>query len=572
METETYPGPQLFSEAVAPAVAVRYPRWVRHVNVKAGEALPAELAACRRIETLTFEGFDGSELPELVGELVHLRHLSLKNATKLTRLPRSLFALPRLTHLDLGGSGISELDGVEQAPSLRRISLPDTPLGNDETKREALRARFAKTITSSAYGPFEILVPRDVPAPPKDKDSLLAAVRDEAFDTRSVLNGADLSGATFEDVRLMVDELKKANLANTTWRRCELQADLEGANLEGAVFEDCVLPARMMKVQAKNATFDRCLFSMTSLTKANLCGARLRAVRPGSTLDLEKAEARDLVLEVFIDDLVFAKHIQGPKADLEGATITFDLTPEARAALEQNPNPKAAWPKDPFKGAKTNDATRIVLAPLPGAKATTKAAAKPSAKKTNAQPIGRIDAPDAALWFLALDAAAAAGWKGEHDRAMAALDENKTELTVGKAKAVLCEVSDRGWSYIWRIDGGIALLEHHAKDGVAKDDLAEALASRVAELPARGEPIHLGSVAVKSGALALLLPHTTGDFTAEELNEAKSGDDAVEVDEGRVLVPLAKGTYEVFVDSFGDPPPEDELGRYLSRLRIVKKR
>lgn len=538
--------------------------------VKAGEVLPAELAACRWIETLVFEDFDQDALPELVGELVNLRRLSLKQATKLARLPRCIFALPRLTHLDLSGSGISDLDGIEHAPSLRRVSIPDTPIGVDEQRREALRARFAKSTVSSSYGPFEILVPREVLPLPEDKAALLEAIRAEALDQRASLNGADLSGATFEDLRLSVDELKHANLAGTTWRRCELSTHLDGTNLEGAVFEDCLLPAPMVGVQARNAVFDRCSFPMTSMAKANLCGARLRGVRPGSTLDLEKAEARDLVLEVLIGDLMYAKHFVGPKADLQGATITFELTPEARAALEHSPDPKAAWPKNAFKGAKTDAATRIEYAPLPGAKPATPAARV--AKTSGARPIGRIDAPNAALWFLAIDATAAAGWKGDHDRAMAALEAGELVLTVGKAKGVLCEVSDRGWSYIWRIDGGVALLDHHANDGVAGDDLAEALAERVATLPAHGAPIHLGSVAVKSGALALLLPHTSGAFTADERREAAGGDEAVEVDEGRVLVPLAKGTYDIFVDSLGAPPYEDALGRYVSRLRIAKKK
>ena len=118
-------------------------------------------------------------------------------------------------------------------------------------------------------------------------------------------------------------------------------------------------------------------------------------------------------------------------------------------------------------------------------------------------------------------------------------------IKVGKATGVISQVSDTGWSHVWRLpNGDIALLDHDRKGGAVKPTagVIASLGARVAQFPVRGKPTKLGTVVVRSGSLAIMLPYTDGAFTAPERKKA-----------------------------FVHKNYEDEYGEYGQRLRIGRR-
>ncbi len=100
-----------------------------------------------------------------------------------------------------------------------------------------------------------------------------------------------------------------------------------------------------------------------------------------------------------------------------------------------------------------------------------------------------------------------------------------------------------------------------------KDELIRAVGARVAQFPVK-DPTRSGTLEIKSGCLALMLPYANGKFSEDEL--ARGTKEPVGLGD-RVLVPLASGTYDVLGHEFApERGYEDELGMYGACVRIVK--
>jgi hypothetical protein len=136
---------------------------------------------------------------------------------------------------------------------------------------------------------------------------------------------------------------------------------------------------------------------------------------------------------------------------------------------------------------------------------------------------------------------------------------------------VLFDIGDNGWTQVWEVEGGIALVYAHMQ--VRSDERERLLGLRVAQWPAPKKQSKIGRVTVKSGALALLLPYESGDFPPAALKKKACYRDN---GGGRVLVPLPNGTYEITSHVFGPPGSdsgyEDETGQYFSCMRITRAR
>jgi len=342
------------SPAVSPELAIQFPTFARKVKVRPGDKLTDALARAP-VDWLTLEKSKLATLPAVVGKLTLLRVLDLTGARNLTKIPASVLALPNLSHLYLDGTGVKNLDGIERSTSLRIISLRRTPLG----KTKELEA-FAERVGAVITDPGELRLRRGIPPAPKNRAKLLKVIRDGSLDSWTDLKGVNLSGAKFDGIEL-ASHATKANLAKSVWTRCEIHCDLTGANLEGATFENCIINATMTKVRAKGATFRNC-YLYVSLTGADLTAARFLDLEPDCILDLAKAKARKLQLELRVTEPKQAKLLKARNADLRDATITFALTDEARA---KKPDPKRKWSTGDFFGAKLGKTTRIEYAPLP---------------------------------------------------------------------------------------------------------------------------------------------------------------------------------------------------------------
>lgn len=385
-----------------------------------------------------------------------------------------------------------------------------------------------------------------------------------------MLNKADLSGGVFEDLWVRY-KLVGANLSNTVWRRCDFdRTDLSQADLTGARFEDCHFSdAQMVRANLSQAGFVRCQLSLR-LEGANVQGATFAELEVNPVIDLSKARASKMKLQASVFD-VSRIPVKADGADLKGAELIFDLEAEKRKELEKKPNPKLKWAETHFKGAKTDDHTRIVFTPLPGAKQQKGGRPAPASFEGPAAiSVGRIDAINASLWLVLSDGHAAREWhgtdQGEFDRAMA-LEEGP--ITMGAQRGVVAQVGDCGWSHLWKLDDGLALLSHRPSGHVTKMPkpkyLAE-LGARVAQMAAKAKFKRVGTLEVTSGCLALMLPYTDGSFSDKQLQAAKGkvvmhGDD-------RALIPLPNGHYQVLWSD--DSLDDDELGKYGNCLRIVQ--
>jgi uncharacterized protein YjbI with pentapeptide repeats len=493
---------------IAPALAVQYPALSRHVRFAPGERVDLVALVGAPVHTLDLQEMQLAALPADIERLVSLRVIKL-GASKLASVPASLWSLPRLSHVFLDNTQIADLDLSHRPPWLKLVSLFQTPLGNDPAKLAAAASKYGAQVG----WPASLKLGGDVPAAPADKAALVRAIAEDMLHPWTRLDGRDLSGAMFRGIRFSNDA-PKANLAGTSWFGCEIAADLEGAQLAGAVFEECVLVSSLEKVKAKGARFVRCYFA-TTFTGADLENARFESTEPDSSLTFEKAKTKGMVTDA------------GSTPAPPPATDTTLVDPQG----------------------------------------------------PRAEPVGRIDANSAMLWLLAVDAKAAAAWRGgtgedgddDFTRAEAASDKGKPVIAVGKAKGLIVEVGDCGWSHLYALpSGGFALLEYRtasAAPSLSAKRLGEELGLRVAQLPAAGKPKRLGSVEVTSKCLALLLPHEPGKLTAAQLATKKPKNAGA----ARLLVPVANGTYDVFVDIFPQSA-YDAIGTYRSRVRIVKAR
>jgi uncharacterized protein YjbI with pentapeptide repeats len=492
----------------------------------------------------------------------------------------ALFRLPRLERLDLADTKITSLEGLGESTSLQMVNLESTPLLKSKTKMKELLA----SAPGWKQNGTDLVYKRAGTPPPKGKAAILKALRSAQLDSAADLGPADLTGVAVEGVRLLMPKLRRAKLARSTWKRCDFgRADLTGANLEGAVFEECIFSGPMSSIRARGAVFRNCHFDV-EMRGADLTGATFVGTGADSSIDLSRAKGQGLTMELWVTTPNATNRIDASGADLRGATISVDLTPEDRVRLGDPRQRKLtryyAW-SESFDEAKTNAATRITYAPLPGDKAAEAGASSlVRSDGPHAESIGHISANDGPLNCILIDAADAGAWKGDRDgkagagdsetdfdRAMQAADEGDLELRVGAATGLVVEACETGMSDIWSIDGGFALLEYLTKSAKLSDkEMKRALGGRVAQLPTKGKPVRLGKVTVRSGALALIAWHATGSFTPAQLASVQTGK-AKSLGE-RAIVPLRRGTYQVFSDSLGDH--EDDLGRYRSRLRVVR--
>lgn len=547
------------------ATALQNPMWAHHVYVRAGEKVPEAITRCN-VHWLTLDKWSQPTLPAFIAKLPRLRYLEVRNAGKLRRLPELVFGLQWLDRLNLDGSAIESLDGIERMPRLTSISLARTPLGGAKAIRE-LAAQIPMGEVAR-FQPSTIFIDRPEVIP-RNRAELIRTIQHGIYPE---MRKADASGGTFEGLDVYWPSAK-TNFSRTTWRHCKISGDLTHCNFDGATFEACIFVEEWFKgISAKGATFRGCYFKACEMKGANLEGARFLDVAPDSELDLAGAKAAKLELDARFTSPEAAGRLVAPKADLRDATINITLTANAK-----RPAPKAAWPTSAFAGAKTNKGTQIAYAPLAGAapvKVSTAALLEPpkrilvDPRGPSARVLGRIDAANAGLWLLVADAKVAAAWRGDEDddesdsdftRAEQASASGKRTIRVGDGHGLIVEdIGEHGFAFAYAIDGGVALLEL----GAVEDDFDESMGwkklakmhgAHVVQLAAKRRS-KIGEVTVTSGALALLLPYA---------KLRKRGDD-------QLVLPLPNGTYEIVEEQFADPPPTDVHGTYVGRVRIVR--
>ncbi|MDP3273925.1 MAG: pentapeptide repeat-containing protein [Deltaproteobacteria bacterium] len=535
---------------------------------------PNDLKKLRRVVRLKV--VVTTEVPAILGELTHLRSLSIVGKA-LKTVPPAVFRLPRLEFLFLEDTQLDDLAGLALSTSLRTVIFRNTPLEHNAAKR----AKILASLSAQGWGPdtmfrsngFTRVVPKSGAIDTRDKTTLLRAIHDDNVPQGVSLKRADLGGGTFEDV--LVDfSLERANLEKTTWRRCDFErTKMAGANLKGAVFEDCAFDGvEMTKAKAAGAVFRRCALDL-DLSQADLTGARFTDNEPCPNLDLSDAKAQNMVLEVVtLSESELDVDLAG--ADLRGASIRCDITTDRRKELESKPKAKVKWATLELGSAKQDASTTIEMALLPGVLLAKQAAASSAAPAPKTDParvvehLGRLDATNAAMWFLAMDATDAAAWDGEdEDEFDRAMDVGSGVIKVGSLRGVLAEMGDCGWAHVWRTNHGDLLLVEHRRSGIyaklPKAEQISALGERIASVAVPKKRTRIGKFSVKSGVLALMLPYCKGKFTAKQLEAAsvRGGD--------RLLVRVPPGEYEISCYPFAEPGFEDELGSYGDVTRIA---
>lgn len=181
--------------------------------------------------------------------------------------------------------------------------------------------------------------------------------------------------------------------------------------------------------------------------------------------------------------------------------------------------------------------------------------------------LAQLHSINARLWRLATDAEVARAWGGsvltkdyrevsgsDFNRAMDADDNDEFALDVGDGKGVIASVKGGdGWSFVFPMDGGIALAGHNAFNtqgrGIAgwpngaseySDDLVAQLGQCLVDLPAKpSEPV--GRFDVHSGCIALLLPYVEVAYSAGLVVEIAAGTEARSIDEDLILIPMPNG-------------------------------
>lgn len=581
--------------------ALQAPERARRIRYRGdwpGEAI-AKLRRVMHLE-LSFT----SHVPEQVRELRHLRTLGVGSG--ITEVPAFVFDLPHLESLYCHNSNVHTLHGLKQGPRLRSITLSSSPLGDDTAALDALIAKTPGAMRMRGMDGIELLRPE--PGKPKQTGkALVTALQNDEIADGADLRGADLHGAVFDDL-LVTHNFRDANLANTTWRRCDIKCDMSGADLSGAVFEECYFgyfgyEPGFANVTAPAITFRRSYVDL-KCHGADLTGAVFEDLVTSPSLDLTNAKAPKMQLRFRVNN-EREINVKAPGADLRGATIEADIVPGRRQDLmTTKKNARVSWAQIDTTGAKIDDTTTITYVPLrpeteKPAKASKGAKQKSSAKSSaktrgtttgdeppavidkkgpHADVIGKLSGLSAAMWFLAIDAQDAAAWtgggedgaSGDFQRALEVEDrDGKKTIKVGKATGVIASLEDVGWSHVFRHGKDLLLLQHYRRGNDQKGRaMVQAAAARVAQLPADGKPTKLGAIEVKSGVLALLLPYEVGTFAATVIAKAKQSKEAVSCGGGRVLVAVPKGTYNVIHERLGPDGYEDDFGTYPARVRI----
>ena len=372
------------SEALPLQEALLFPERARGVAVRG--PIPKTLTRFRRVMHLDLEG--ASTLPAWLGTLRHLRALTI-HGKGFKQIPAFIFALPKLKYLFLDDTGLTTLAGIERSRTLTDVTFSRTPLAKQDNEELAASLPGAEAMNFLTGLQFE-----RKPAKPKGK--LAALLADDRIDDDADLSRADLHGAVFED-GLIAQKLVRSNLAGTVWRRCDISSDLSSANLTGARFIDCVFDNCVMEnAKLAGAVFEHCAMLDLDLTGADLTNAKLTGLDHCPHIDLTRAKARGMLLAIEVLDQSEID-VLGPKADLRGATIVFDLTAEQRKAKARKTSSKLRWKTGQFKGAKLDDATQLVYQQLPAGK-TSSFRIDPLGPR--AEKLGRIDASNASLWVF----------------------------------------------------------------------------------------------------------------------------------------------------------------------------
>jgi predicted DNA-binding WGR domain protein/uncharacterized protein YjbI with pentapeptide repeats len=554
--------------------ALKYKDRTRYVDTDAPSKKLLQLTAVTRLDV-------SGALPDWIGELRHLRTLVVHGA--LTKLPPSFFKLPHLRFVHLDYTNLKSLDGVENMKALDTVTFNDTPLGEDEAGRPALAKKLGAKVGS--FGASLEWARKKVPAP-RDKKKLIAAFAKDELPDESVLRKVDLSGATFENLYVTHD-LTGANLAGTTWRGCDFEwGTLARADLSGATFYDCYFSARyadegnLGKVKAHGATFIGCGGDL-QLDGADLRGARFVDMDSDYHLEIKQANASGAVIEAsFCSEKEHAFEAKG--ADLRGARVRFDITPDRRAELKKKKTARLAWKTDHLKGAKTDKTTQIEYAALdPAAPAPATRPAEQTVKATgSAAPIlGHLAASNASLWMIVADAEAAKGWRGavddddKHDDFRRALNIEDAPIKIGEYKGICARIGFRGISSVFQVDGGVVLLDAQTHLDNRKAGEPE-LARRVAQWP-KTKRSKIGTVNVPSGLVVLALPYREGMFSTAELAKARGGKVVQDKAGDRILIPMKKGPgiYTVSRYPFRAEPGkgeyEDDIGEYGDAVEVV---
>ena len=502
---------------------------------KIESASSKKLTKLRRIIQLELTG----EVPSWIGELRSLRVLKCDNAKKFSPL---LANLPHLHYVYCRNEGFraAAIAGIPGAHDLMGCAVE---------------------------------IERETPPAPKNRKQLATALRDDTLADASDLGGVNLEGETFEHLWITHD-LAKAKLANTVWKHCDFDCSMIGADLSGAVFEDCYFSSNyrggnLAKVKARGAQWIWCGGDL-QLNGADLRDAKLY-LESDTGLEIAKANLENaVVVSSFCSER--EHRWEAKAANLKGAQIDLDVTPDRRAWMKKKKSSRFKWKKDHLRGAKVDKkTTRITFAPLDGNPPPPLGA--PGSIDPNgpsAEVLGSLWSINASLWALIADADVAASWDGSVEGTdpkndfQRALGKDDEAITIGKAKGFVAQLGDSGGSPIWKIPGGIMLANVRVDRKLEKQ-----LHLRVAQWPAPKKKIKLGTVKVTSGALALLLPYENGAFTPAQRAKAKKT--FVKVSSSKVLVPLPNGDYVIATAPLGPTDNyEDEVGSYGHALRIEK--
>lgn len=184
------------------------------------------------------------------------------------------------------------------------------------------------------------------------------------------------------------------------------------------------------------------------------------------------------------------------------------------------------------------------------------------------EPIGRItNEYSNYLALLAIDANHAATWTGpdkdgdgEYGRAIAAIGRKKWSYATPAGTGVLAEIGGCGTSDVYRIGAALVLVEHYPADA---DEAAQALLDFTIATHPTTKPVSLGTVDVKSGALALLSLIEKGPKKVDLARVKKAG--VLKVPGGCVIA-VKPGRYELWREKF---KVRGAWGTIESRLRIV---
>jgi uncharacterized protein YjbI with pentapeptide repeats len=479
------------------------------------KTVPPEIAKLKRLKWLGLTKNALESLPPEIGDLAELDSLWLDQNPKLRSLPDALFSLKQLRRLDLTNTGIAELpEGISHLTSLKSITLDKTPLFKNRASREALKKRFKGATWSD--GTLEIPRRRSKPVTQQyPRAQLLKLIHTEQLADRAVVEGADLSKATFTSIALKGQHFHNANLQGSRWTKCALSIGLVGANLQGAVFEDCLIEGDFEaltwnKVDARGAIFRRCTLENSGFERADLRGARveLAAVDYGPSFDRINGEGLVLVSHG-------AEGVSLEGANLRGAVLEGEFSSAAcsRAVLVGADLTKATFPDAEFAKANLTDALlgpkTLAGAEVDEAKGVAVALKKPKPvakpKKVVSRATGSVSSEGGP--FMAADFDTFAPWGGADVR------EGERDSDYGKLLKRLrgSALVEGPWAF-WQVDPGnhditvnVAKTEVLIVNESGEDDTGEA-----APVTSTTKGKAAGHVQVSSGRLAISWAVTSG--------------------------------------------------------------